>query len=282
MHYFLWIDGRQRGPYAFDQLQSMWNSGAVSADTFFWHEGMNQGRPIEELLASRAGTTGQQKATRLQGQTAALAATLRTKILSSGVMFRSWSRAFLPTFRATSPAFGGLRALVIAFVVLAVVVLLSADDSPQDTAAGARPAQQVAGPARVPSQEEANQAVGAMVQSILIEHKQELFAKLHWAGEAKTVQVETTSITWKDGRPSANPEDIASVSSVGTLYWSGLVTSNGVTRFRFVFDAENNSGLEILETNGTPKDDLKRAGAKFAGEIITNWLAGQILGGTAQ
>ena len=46
--YYLYLNDQQAGPYTFGQLQAMWNSGAVTAETLFWIEGQAN---WEKLLA---------------------------------------------------------------------------------------------------------------------------------------------------------------------------------------------------------------------------------------
>jgi hypothetical protein len=49
---YLYINNQQAGPYALDQLKAMWNSGSITADTPYWHEGMAEWAPVHTLLSS--------------------------------------------------------------------------------------------------------------------------------------------------------------------------------------------------------------------------------------
>jgi hypothetical protein len=50
LHIYLFISNQQQGPYAIDQIQAMWSSGSITADALFWHQGMSEWEPIQELL----------------------------------------------------------------------------------------------------------------------------------------------------------------------------------------------------------------------------------------
>jgi hypothetical protein len=47
--YFIHYQGQNRGPYAPDQIRSMWASGIITADAVYWADSV--WRPISELLA---------------------------------------------------------------------------------------------------------------------------------------------------------------------------------------------------------------------------------------
>lgn len=53
-------DGQEtRGPYAIEQLRSMWSLGQITADCFYWNEGKNEWRSIVELgLGGNLSATG--------------------------------------------------------------------------------------------------------------------------------------------------------------------------------------------------------------------------------
>ena len=53
MHY-LYCNGEQRGPYAMEQVRSMWASGIITADTLYWNESNQEWKPVTELLAVKA------------------------------------------------------------------------------------------------------------------------------------------------------------------------------------------------------------------------------------
>jgi membrane associated rhomboid family serine protease len=46
---YLWIDGRQIGPYAPAKVRAMAELGAIAPDTLFWQEGMADWRPLADL-----------------------------------------------------------------------------------------------------------------------------------------------------------------------------------------------------------------------------------------
>src|SRR6266403_1022771 len=43
------IEGEQRGPYDLSQIRAMLESGAVTADTPFWREGMTEWQPLSTI-----------------------------------------------------------------------------------------------------------------------------------------------------------------------------------------------------------------------------------------
>jgi ribosomal protein L7/L12 len=47
--YYLFIDGKQKGPYTLGQLRSMWQSGAITANTFYWKEGFPDWHTLTSL-----------------------------------------------------------------------------------------------------------------------------------------------------------------------------------------------------------------------------------------
>lgn len=48
-HYLLLTNSEQRGPYALSQLQNMWCSGSITADTLYWQKGLTEWTPISIL-----------------------------------------------------------------------------------------------------------------------------------------------------------------------------------------------------------------------------------------
>jgi hypothetical protein len=50
---YLFINNRQQGPYALDQIRRMWNSGSITADTLYWHEGMVDWGSVHELVTQQ-------------------------------------------------------------------------------------------------------------------------------------------------------------------------------------------------------------------------------------
>lgn len=47
------VNGETKGPYALDQIQTMWGAGAITADTQYWHEGSEKWLPVSELIRPR-------------------------------------------------------------------------------------------------------------------------------------------------------------------------------------------------------------------------------------
>ena len=62
--YFLIIQGQQHGPYVRSQLDNMWNTGAITADTTYWTEGMEMWAPIQHLFAPQGSQHEAQPMTR--------------------------------------------------------------------------------------------------------------------------------------------------------------------------------------------------------------------------
>src|SRR6266436_3884787 len=52
--YFLHYQGQNRGPYALDQIQSMWASGIITADAVYWEQADSVWKPIADLLAKES------------------------------------------------------------------------------------------------------------------------------------------------------------------------------------------------------------------------------------
>ena len=52
--YYLYCKGEQRGPYAMDQVRSMWASGIVTADSLYWNEAEQGWKLVTELFAVKA------------------------------------------------------------------------------------------------------------------------------------------------------------------------------------------------------------------------------------
>lgn len=46
---FLFLNGAQAGPYTMSQVQQMFATGAISSETFYWQQGMDDWRSAEEL-----------------------------------------------------------------------------------------------------------------------------------------------------------------------------------------------------------------------------------------
>lgn len=56
MTYHISLQGNVSGPFTLTQLQNMWQSGSVTADSFYWQEGFDEWQPITaiiELLESK-------------------------------------------------------------------------------------------------------------------------------------------------------------------------------------------------------------------------------------
>jgi hypothetical protein len=51
-HIYLFTNAEQRGPFLLDQVQSMWRSGSLTADTLWWVESMSEWAGIQELPKS--------------------------------------------------------------------------------------------------------------------------------------------------------------------------------------------------------------------------------------
>jgi hypothetical protein len=56
---YLIVNEQQVGPYAIDQLKSMWSSGSITADTLYWHEGMDNWEVVHLLLGSAVQSASQ-------------------------------------------------------------------------------------------------------------------------------------------------------------------------------------------------------------------------------
>lgn len=50
MDYYLLINDRPAGPFANEQLRSMWTGGLVTVDTFYWKEGMPQWLQLRTIM----------------------------------------------------------------------------------------------------------------------------------------------------------------------------------------------------------------------------------------
>ena len=50
MDYYLQVNDEQKGPYALSQIQSMWNSGAITSDSLYWDATDEQWKSINELV----------------------------------------------------------------------------------------------------------------------------------------------------------------------------------------------------------------------------------------
>ena len=50
--YFLYYQAKNHGPYALDQIRSMWASGIITADAVYWVQAESVWKPIAELLAT--------------------------------------------------------------------------------------------------------------------------------------------------------------------------------------------------------------------------------------
>ncbi len=49
-HYFISTGGRKSGPFVLAQMRSMWASGSITADSYYWSEGMNGWQPVTQLF----------------------------------------------------------------------------------------------------------------------------------------------------------------------------------------------------------------------------------------
>lgn len=57
--FFISSNGEKRGPYVLTQIQSMWNSGKITADALYWGEGMEGEKPILNLMGVDKETESQ-------------------------------------------------------------------------------------------------------------------------------------------------------------------------------------------------------------------------------
>lgn len=48
--HFLFLDGEQKGPYTFSQIQSMWRSGAITSETSHFMDGYTEWQPLEVIV----------------------------------------------------------------------------------------------------------------------------------------------------------------------------------------------------------------------------------------
>ncbi len=48
--HYLFLDGEQRGPYTFSQLQGMWRNGAVTSETMHFMDGYADWMPLEVIV----------------------------------------------------------------------------------------------------------------------------------------------------------------------------------------------------------------------------------------
>ena len=54
LHYFVSSAGNESGPFVLAQIRAMWSSGAITADSYYWQDGMAEWRPIAELFNRQA------------------------------------------------------------------------------------------------------------------------------------------------------------------------------------------------------------------------------------
>jgi len=47
--YYLFLNNKQAGPYSFGQIQNLWNSNAVNAQTLYWTEGFTDWEPLSGM-----------------------------------------------------------------------------------------------------------------------------------------------------------------------------------------------------------------------------------------
>jgi TM2 domain-containing membrane protein YozV len=47
--YFLTVGSEQKGPYTFSQVQNMWRSGVITADTLYCQQGFDKWLPVSSL-----------------------------------------------------------------------------------------------------------------------------------------------------------------------------------------------------------------------------------------
>ncbi len=113
----------------------------------------------------------------------------------------------------------------------------------------------------------------------LTEHKQDIFKAFHPMGTAKEVKLnDVTIVDWKNGRDTNNIADVRKFTVRYTLYWEGIVTSDGFTQIESTFNTEVGRITEskILDTNGTTKSDVSGALSYGAGYLFGAWLASEL------
>ena len=49
-HYFISTGASESGPFVLAQIQSMWASGSITADSYYWFDGMADWQPVTQLL----------------------------------------------------------------------------------------------------------------------------------------------------------------------------------------------------------------------------------------
>jgi hypothetical protein len=50
--FYLHRSGQQDGPFASDQIRNMWTNGLITADTLYWHEGLDDWLPVRDFCQS--------------------------------------------------------------------------------------------------------------------------------------------------------------------------------------------------------------------------------------
>ena len=53
MHYFIFNNGEKSGPFTLEQLLAVANKGEMAPDLQYWHEGMDDWKPIAPFLAAK-------------------------------------------------------------------------------------------------------------------------------------------------------------------------------------------------------------------------------------
>lgn len=48
--HYLNVDGQQKGPYTFSQLQSMWRNGAITSETLHFMDGYSDWMPLDVIV----------------------------------------------------------------------------------------------------------------------------------------------------------------------------------------------------------------------------------------
>jgi hypothetical protein len=49
--YYIWRNEKQEGPFTALQLRSMWHSGTITTDVYYWREGLSDWTPLSEIAA---------------------------------------------------------------------------------------------------------------------------------------------------------------------------------------------------------------------------------------
>ena len=62
-HLYILTGKEQTGPFTSEQIRAMWNAGAITADAFYWGEGLSAWQPVADLMAPQADSRKHNNAT---------------------------------------------------------------------------------------------------------------------------------------------------------------------------------------------------------------------------